>query len=235
MAAAIPPQSLKERQRQEREELILQTAEALLLEKGYHETSMEEIASRVGISKGTVYLHFASKEDMMFALLERGMRSFLRSLDAILAATVTPHMKLQRIIEHIYGNMGGKHLQLLSAMFHSPDFRSHLMESWQSQKHALWEEPMKRMAAVLDEGKATGEFDTALPTPVLVSLLGSLLTPQSYHRLVIRQGMPLDEVVRHVSRFFFKGIAATGADGSLCESPRGNDIPAWEGNLTRNA
>ncbi len=61
--AKTAPLSLKERQRREREELILQVAEEVLLEKGYYEASIDEIAARVGIAKGTVYLHFASKED----------------------------------------------------------------------------------------------------------------------------------------------------------------------------
>ncbi len=66
-----PHRSLKERQRQERAALILQAAEEVLAEKGYHETSMDEIAARVGVAKGTVYLHFPSKEDLVFALFEQ--------------------------------------------------------------------------------------------------------------------------------------------------------------------
>src|SRR5436305_13627541 len=69
--------SLKEKQRQERENLILQAAEEVLLEKGYHETSMDEIAARVGIAKGTLYLHFARKEDLICALLERELHTIL--------------------------------------------------------------------------------------------------------------------------------------------------------------
>ncbi|TMC17177.1 MAG: helix-turn-helix transcriptional regulator, partial [Chloroflexi bacterium] len=53
-----PTTSLKEKQRREREELIIQAAEEVLQEKGYYETSMDEIAARVGIAKGTIYTHF---------------------------------------------------------------------------------------------------------------------------------------------------------------------------------
>ena len=56
MQPVTAPRSLKEKQRQEREALILQAAEEVLMEKGYHETSIDEIAARVGIAKGTVYL-----------------------------------------------------------------------------------------------------------------------------------------------------------------------------------
>ena len=57
--------SLKERQREERAALILRAASDLLIEKGYHDASMDEIAARAGISKGALYLHFAGKEALL--------------------------------------------------------------------------------------------------------------------------------------------------------------------------
>ncbi len=75
-----PHRSLKERQRQERAALILQAAEEVLAEKGYHETSMDEIAARVGVAKGTVYLHFPSKEDLVFALFEQELVTWCQQL-----------------------------------------------------------------------------------------------------------------------------------------------------------
>ena len=54
MSIADGPRSLKDRQREERERLILEAAEELLAEKGYHEMSIDEIAARVGVSQGTV-------------------------------------------------------------------------------------------------------------------------------------------------------------------------------------
>src|SRR5579871_1033504 len=74
---------LKERQRLEREQLILEAADDLMLERGYHDTSIDDIAARVGISKGTVYHHFTSKEDLVVALLERGMRHLQATFDEI--------------------------------------------------------------------------------------------------------------------------------------------------------
>ena len=50
MQPVTAPRSLKEKQRQEREALILQAAEEVLMEKGYYETSIDEIAARVGIA-----------------------------------------------------------------------------------------------------------------------------------------------------------------------------------------
>ena len=87
MQPVTAPRSLKEKQRQEREALILQAAEEVLMEKGYHETSIDEIASRVGIAKGTVYLHFPSKEDLVIAIFERDMQQLLQYIDTTMSST----------------------------------------------------------------------------------------------------------------------------------------------------
>src|SRR5215471_15094292 len=97
-----PHRSLKERQRQERAALILQAAEEVLAEKGYHDTSMDEIAARVGVAKGTVYLHFPSKEDLVFALLERKVKTFQHEVEQILASTATARSKVENILLRAY-------------------------------------------------------------------------------------------------------------------------------------
>src|SRR5215831_14564033 len=120
--------SLKERQRQEREQLILQAADELLLERGYHETSIDDIAARVGISKGTVYLHFASKEDLVVALFERGMEHLLRTIDEILAAPGSPRARLEAILRRVYAGMAGQHYQVFALLRQDPTLVSRFAE-----------------------------------------------------------------------------------------------------------
>src|SRR6266516_101319 len=88
MQPLTAPRSWKEKQRQEREALILQVAEEVLMEKGYYETSIDEIAARVGISKGTVYLHFPSKEDLVGAIYERDTQQLLQYIDSTMDSTL---------------------------------------------------------------------------------------------------------------------------------------------------
>ncbi|MFI5273933.1 MAG: TetR/AcrR family transcriptional regulator [Ktedonobacterales bacterium] len=202
-------QSLKERQRQEREQLILQAAEALLVEHGYHETSIDEIAARVGISKGTVYLHFASKEEMVFALLRCEMTRFQQALDDILAARGSPAEQLRAVLTHVYtGGTGGleRHAQLMGAIFRDPDLRNRLLENREAM-HATWDTFSARLSALIEAGKAAGEIDAALPTPVILSIFGALMAPPTYSRLITRDGLAPEQVVAHLSRIFFKGIA----------------------------
>ena len=60
--------SRKQREIQEREALILEVAREMLLERGYLGVTMDRIAQAIEYSKGTVYQHFSSKEDVLVAL-----------------------------------------------------------------------------------------------------------------------------------------------------------------------
>lgn len=55
---------------------ILDTAERLFTEKGYDHTSLQDIIDQTGLSKGAIYHHFASKEDIFCSVCDRiGQRS----------------------------------------------------------------------------------------------------------------------------------------------------------------
>ena len=63
----------KRRENPAREELILDVARELLLDGGYHGLTMARIAEGVDYSKGTVYQHFACKEEVIIALATRSV------------------------------------------------------------------------------------------------------------------------------------------------------------------
>jgi len=63
-------QTRAERQSQTRTELI-DAAESLFTENGFHATSLDAVADAAGYTKGAVYSNFSSKEDLFFAVYER--------------------------------------------------------------------------------------------------------------------------------------------------------------------
>lgn len=203
---ATPTLSLKERQRQERERLILNVAAGLLAERGYHEMSLDDIAARVGIAKGTIYLHFDRKEDIVFALLQRGMAYFLASLDEILSSDATPAEKVLSVIDSLQGNLNDQRFRLFGALFQSPELHSHMGE-WRAEMHQQWQGPQRRLAEVIEQGKASGAFDATLPTPLVVSLLLGMLSPFTYRRLIDEEGMTSEEITAGLRRFFIQGIS----------------------------
>jgi AcrR family transcriptional regulator len=68
--------SRAERREQTRQEL-LSAAEACFVSRGFHATSVDEVAERAGYTKGAVYSNFAAKEDLFFAVYERRVERVL--------------------------------------------------------------------------------------------------------------------------------------------------------------
>jgi TetR/AcrR family transcriptional regulator len=66
-------QERKEREKEQRREEILDGAQHVFFEKGLHAATMDEIAERAELSKGTLYLYYKSKEDLYLAVMMRGM------------------------------------------------------------------------------------------------------------------------------------------------------------------
>lgn len=96
-AAARKP-TLKERQRQLREDAILDAAEELLLDKGLATMTLEELSVHVGISKPTLYQHFRSKDEVISGIMTRGLREATRKVQE-LAASLPPAQAVRSLIE----------------------------------------------------------------------------------------------------------------------------------------
>src|ERR671922_2170619 len=54
----------------ERKSQILNAAEDVFTQKGFDEARMDDIADKTGLSKGTLYLYFKSKDDLIIAILD---------------------------------------------------------------------------------------------------------------------------------------------------------------------
>ena len=208
MSGVTASRSLKEKQREERETLILQAAEEVLAEKGYHETSMDEIALRVGIAKGTLYLHFASKEALVLKLFQRNMRQFLQDVDQILASALGPRAKLEVILQSIVKGGLSKRSQLLLTLVQSSELRNMVFDEKHEHLQQVWQQLMNEVSTLLEAGKTTGEFDASLPTDVMLSAFFTLVSPQIYQRLLANKQMSPEALAEYLGRIYFRGISA---------------------------
>lgn len=80
--------------------LILDTAARLLRSGGYHQTTLREIAEAVGIRKASLYYHFASKEEIVEAVVNDGVRFVHEAVVAALAEAkdAAPRLRLEAAI-----------------------------------------------------------------------------------------------------------------------------------------
>jgi len=96
MSASTPANSASRAPRQDnRRQQLLDVAARLFRERGFHVTSMRDIAREVGMLSGSIYYHFPSKEEMLLAVYEEGLRHIAEQVDAAVAGQVTPWERLE--------------------------------------------------------------------------------------------------------------------------------------------
>ena len=78
------------RRKDARPEDITAAALALFVERGYANTRLEDVATRSGVSKGTLYLYFANKEELFKAVVREGL--------------VSPIAQVRDLIDHYEGS-----------------------------------------------------------------------------------------------------------------------------------
>lgn len=200
-----PATSLKEKQRQERERLILQAAEEVFQEKGYYETSMDEIATRVGIAKGTIYTHFPGKEELVIAIFRRDMQKFLDGIEGVIATEPTPKAKLEALLHFIYTGLYSQQMRLLSSMYNAVDLKRLIAEKGGCVRE-LWECLVSLVAQLLEEGKAQGEFDSSIPTKIMVFSFFSVFSPKAYDHLLAGEDFSREEQIKQFQHVYFHGI-----------------------------
>mgnify|MGYP004707043205 CR=1 FL=1 len=71
---------------------ILEAAVEVIAEKGLHETTIDEIAQRAGVAKGTVYLYFKNKESLLASLMQVGLEAFESAVRRRVAAHSEPEI-----------------------------------------------------------------------------------------------------------------------------------------------
>lgn len=199
-------QSLKEKQRQEREGLILQATQDLLLERGYYDTSMGEIALRVGVAKGTLYQHFESKEALMIALFKREFQDLQAAIEQIILMDADAQVKLSAAIDVLCQQISEKH-PLFFILRHTADLGTELHVEVKDSFAAARD----NIATILDQGKDEGMFNPALPTEVMLEALFGIIVSRLFKNLHHGVAFEYADLVGSLKCIYFHGITAAPA------------------------
>ncbi|MFX1678730.1 TetR/AcrR family transcriptional regulator, partial [Mitsuaria sp. CC2] len=71
--ASPAPSSTRQRRKEARPQELLEAALSLFVEKGFAATRSEEVAAKAGVSKGTLYLYYPSKEELFKAVVRESI------------------------------------------------------------------------------------------------------------------------------------------------------------------
>lgn len=142
------------------DEAILQAAIAAMAEHGYHGTSVRDIAVRAELSPAALYYHFASKQDVLATIMERGInRLLMRTRTALAEAGEAPQDQLSAIVEvQVLFHLESQGATLLG----TSEMRA-LEEPVRSRHKAKRQQQQRLFDQVVADGVVQGVFTTTLP------------------------------------------------------------------------
>jgi len=88
--------------------IILEAAEQLLIDNGYHNFSMRKVATKAGVSVGNLQYYFPSKNDLLEALLDHVIQNYLDAFEQF-RGQYTPKEQFVKIIKAVIKDLNTKH------------------------------------------------------------------------------------------------------------------------------
>lgn len=159
---------MKEKGKLRKEEIILKALE-LFSEQGYRETSLQEIADKLGVTRPAFYYYFDSKEEILWSIIERLGFQLLEGAKPIISEDGNPQQELRLILEN--------HVTTLvqnSAAFKVYFNERDSVDKRRSRKLKKGEDEYVHLVAlVIKRGQERGIFKQGDPVVISLILLGT--------------------------------------------------------------
>ena len=186
-------------------DLILDAADVLLGKYGYKKMTMDDVARQVGIGKGTIYLHFPGKEELVLAHIDRIAERVVAQLGEIAASPESPERCLAKML-------AARVLVRFDSVVHYSQNLSDLLASVRAPLLARREAHFDKEAAVLEdvlrEGARTGALDCPDPQAaarVLIQSTNSLL-PFNLSARELGRREEVEAQVTRIADLLIKGL-----------------------------
>lgn len=180
---------------------ILEAALNMFSINNYHATSMSMIAEEAGVSKGTLYWHFDSKEDLFRELVLAGLDYFHENYEKIQSAELKAAEKIYEIIDFSIkmlseniklGNILQNNIQLISS-----EFQQKMLERHKSA--------IKVIKLVIEQGIAESSIKTDNPHNTAVMILTLIFNTHSQELYYSSDNIKED--VDFIYDFIMRGIS----------------------------
>ncbi|WP_219419030.1 TetR/AcrR family transcriptional regulator [Pseudonocardia nigra] len=203
-----PSSSRVERKRGRRIQAILTTAAELFGERGYDAVSLEDVADRLDVTKGSLYYYFASKDELVTAAIETLGNDWTARLERLPEAQpgrALPARLHALIREHI--TIAVREYPAALRLFLVP-------REWPAEQQARIKELRRRhdrlFRQVIEEGVAAGEFTVTGIDPVLQCMHASMSQAPIWCGHL--HGEELDEAIAQLTDTLMMLVGVRSAD-----------------------
>ena len=190
----------RKREKEARRAQILDAARDLFFAKGFDSTTVEEIASRTELSKGAIYLHFPSKEEIYITLMLEGSQI----LGQMLRESVVPDLPadtLLRRLGHAYYRFYREYtgyFRMLFLYYSSLAIHQKITTNLCDRCETSAKESLMLVASVVEKGVEQGIFRPCNPWEVAIMLWtcqnGVILLGERGDDQVLQLGTTIEKV-----------------------------------------
>lgn len=184
---------------------ILDATDRLLARFGYKKMTIDDLAREVGIGKGSVYLHFDSKQEIALSHIDRIIERLKSSLHATSVSRIGPEKKLRKML-HDRVLMRFDSVQHYSQSLNEllAQLRPRLLE----RRKRYFDEEARIFAAVLEEGKAAKVFNVKDPFESALTLLDATnaLLPYGLSAYELGDRAVIEKKTSNVTDLILNGI-----------------------------
>ncbi|AYW45533.1 TetR/AcrR family transcriptional regulator [Tetragenococcus koreensis] len=191
----------KEKKFQLRNQKILTTAEKLLKEKGYYRFKISDISEELEIAKGTIYNHYVSKEDLLFAVIYPKLQHLKDALQKIPHSDLFFKQQLQQAVQIVLESDYHQFLKLTYS-----DMAVLFQEKNQTEMTTVQEEIIHAFEKILVVGSNEGILREDLSLSFLSHQILLLLDPLLNSLLVDSGKMKKEEFTRQTTELLLYGM-----------------------------
>jgi AcrR family transcriptional regulator len=181
---------------------ILDAAAQVFRQKGYHGASMADIAEAVNLQKASLYHHVSSKQEILLALLDRGIDMLAERVAPLANQSAPADQKLRQMI-HAYLKLLADNADLASVLLF--EYRS--LEPKQLSRHIPNRDRFENLwRDVVLEGVKSKKFQCAHPGLAVRSMLGTMNWILTWYRT--DGSMTIEQIADQIADLQFKGLSA---------------------------
>lgn len=188
---------------------ILDAAERLIARYGYKKMTMDDLAREAGIGKGTTYLHFPSKAEVVLGTIDRIVDRLLEHLRAIATSPAEPVAKVrQMLVKRVLFRFDSvkQYSQGLDELLRA------LRPAYLLRRERYLASETRLFAEVLRQGRDAGAFECADPTATAKALLAATnsLLPYSLSRRELGSRTSVEDQVVRIADLLLDGLLRRG-------------------------
>jgi AcrR family transcriptional regulator len=181
---------------------IYQAAAKIFAQEGFDGTSLDAIALKAKVAKGTIFYYFKNKEELFSALLEEGVLQLAEKIAAINASDQEIRNKLNELIE-FHLTFFQKYSNLCLMVLNQA---GHFQNRWKKGFALIGEKYFKPMGQLISAGKKQGIINPRLETESIIISLFSLVAVSSADWALFHQKVSREKMIETMRSIIFHGL-----------------------------